>query len=646
MRLGRALPAALALLLLVGSASFAVPAQPTADLSPVPFEDTVAVGMTAASLQLSASENLTTPKVEVYYSGYQYVVGYYGLDAYVDAVTSPEHTRRYGRPVATFVTDYAGTNVHLTDEGYLAIDPTRVAGFVPAGETYVVVGSEARTPSGPVAVPFSDRDEAEAFAGEHGGSVVPWAELPGRLTPSLSTDRDAFERAITERSRWADGAASEARTLRDRPVSVVVGEDAPTLTAAVERAPPNTTVRLPPGTYEGNVTLDKPLTVTGAGNATRVVGDGTGTVLRVAAPRVALTDLNVSGVGPNGTATELSGNVANWTQRVELAYGRGDAGVEVGGAPGTLLANLTVTTPSNGFIVRRSPGAVLENVTVRGSPEPLEGYMGVVAMYDRVVVQRSTFVDGRDGVYTHRADGSVIRHNHMESGRFGVHEMYTSNLLVRENHARDETIGIVLMTRPAGNVVVDNDVRDSEIGLATSGTASYYARNVLADNARGLSIGGSRSLVVHNTVVGNEVGLRGATILPTNSVYANDVVDNERTVRVGTGPVRVWSAGGEGNYWGPLPFRDRDGDGHYDRSFRPSSPVGERAQVPGAPTLARSPALDTLRAVQGTVPGLRESAVVDDAPRTRPARPVVLSRVRANVTDADDGEALATEVAA
>jgi len=52
--------------------------------------------------------------------------------------------------------------------------------------------------------------------------------------------------------RWAgaDGRIAAAERRADRPVSVVVGEDAPTIEAVGPRRPANTTVVVPPGTYE------------------------------------------------------------------------------------------------------------------------------------------------------------------------------------------------------------------------------------------------------------------------------------------------------------------------------------------------------------------------------------------------------------
>jgi nitrous oxidase accessory protein NosD len=612
---------------LVASGAFFVP--PAAAHEPVPFDDTVVVGIGGADVREAAATGVAVPRVQAFYSGYRYVVGYYGVAPYAATQAQAGHGSQFGRVLSVYVSDFAGTGAHVGDDGLLRVEPGRVAGWTPAGETVVVVGSRASTPAGPAAVPFSDREAAAAFAADYGGEVLPWAAAVDRLADETDAGAAQLREEVRRRSAWANRTVAATALLRDRPVSVVVGEDAPTLAAALATAPPNTTVRLPPGTYEGNVTVDRPLTLAGAGNATVIRGDGTGTVVRVTAPRTAVRSLRIAGVGPNGTSGDFSGEGDAWDARIRLAYGRGDAAITFDDANGSLVEHVVVETPASGVIVRNSTGAVVRASRIEGAPTPREGFMGVLAMFSRIVVEDSTFVDGRDAVYTHRAHGIVIRDNVMRDGRFGVHEMYTSDSLVRGNVVREEAVGLIVMTRPESNHLVGNDVRDSEVGISPSGAGNYVARNVVVGNEYGLYVAGSRSLFEANTVVGNDVGIRTGTVLPTNTVVRNDVVANDRPVLAAVGPTRVWSSGGEGNYWGPV-GRDRDGDGVVDRTYRPTAPVDRiRTSAPGAPTLSQSPAVVALRAASDVVPGLRGTGVVDAAPRARPVRPAVLARTNA-----------------
>lgn len=628
--------AGLLALLLVSSASFVVDVSGSRHPDPVPFEDTIRVGMTSEATVSARASGYEIPSAQVFYSQYRYVVGYYGVTTMVDSLARPENDRQFGTPLVIYVTDYAGHDVTVDADGYLHVQRGFIGSddWTDAEDAHYVVGSRARTPTGEAVVPFSDAAEARAFADAHGGEVVGWDGLRERDFRTGVETRERLGEAVEERRAWADRTVERTSPLLDRPVSVVVGEDAPTLAAAVEEAPPNTTVAVPEGTYDAaNVTIRKPLTVRGVGNETHLRGDGTGSVLRAFSPGVAVADLRIDGVGNATTREEIPRNESEWDYRVQMGYGFGDAGVVLDGANGSLVRHVSVTTPANGVLVRSTDGAVVDGVTVHGSESWLDGFMGVMLMDSRVVVQRSTFEGGRDGIYTHISHGFVARDNHFSSMRFGVHEMYTSNALIEGNYAEDTALGVVVMTRPTGNAIVDNEVRNSEMGVSVVGSSTLVKGNVVVGNGYGLAIGSRGSFYEGNTVVGNDAGVRTTALIPTNVVVGNDFVDNGRYVVAPLGPLRVWSTGAEGNYWSGAPGRDSDADGALDRPFHPTGPVDGRInRVAGTPTLAHSPALVALRELQDVVPGLRATGVVDAAPRVTPANPDALRSLNATAT--------------
>mgnify|MGYP000206366939 FL=1 len=597
------------------------------EIRPVSFDETLRVGMTGVDVRTAEARGYDLPRAQVFYGQYEYVVGYYGVESLVSQLESGTARRQFGDPLAVFVTDFSGAGPSLVDGGYVDLRTDPAVGWVRADEAVYVVDSGARTPAGPTAVPFSDRADARAFAEANGGRLVSWAALPGAVEPAGRATAAAFREAVENRSAWADRTVDARQTLRERRVSVVVGEDAPTLSAAVAAAPPNTTVELPPGTYDANLTVDKPVTIRGSGPETVLDGGGNGTVLRVGADRVAVTSLSITGVGPVGSRPPPED--ATGPLGTTLVYARSDAGIALLDANESLVADVRIDTASTGVSLRRSDRSVVRNLTVRGADTIGEGSMGVLPISSRVVVEDTDTRNGRDGVYVHRAHGSVVRDNRMVGGRYGVHEMFTSDLLVANNSIRETEGAVVLMTRPTNNAVVDNRAVDNRAGIVAVGDTSLFADNVLARNRIGLDLGSTRSLVTDNTVADNGIGIRSVTLLATNDVVGNDVVGNDRPAVASSGPVNVWTSEGRGNYWGPVPGLDRDGDGTVDSPFRPTGRVDVVAsRAPGGPTLSRAPALGLLRAVAGSVPGLREGGAIDTAPRTDPVRPDRLREVR------------------
>ncbi|MDG5821559.1 right-handed parallel beta-helix repeat-containing protein [Natronococcus sp. A-GB7] len=598
---------------------------------PVPFEDTVTTGVI---LENEPDEDrIDVPKAQVFYSQYEYVVGYQGIERFVDASQQTGHEGRFGYPTGVYVTDYSGTALELTTDGHLAANGTE--SWTDAESAWFVVGSEARTPAGETVVPFSRQEDAEAFTTEHGGAVVSWEQL---LDHSFEIDdADVVRDRVDERHERGDELVSDATQARDRPTEVVVGEDVATIQEGIDTAPGGATVFVPSGNYNVSDTIDvdRPITVAGE-EGTTVQGDGNGTVIRIEDDRAAVTDLQISGVGDVAEADTGDRDLEDSEDVLEMAYGQGDAGIEVNGSERTVVENVSIETPSNGVLLRDSPEAVVRNVTVDGNDHWDDGYMGVMTMRSPGgVIEDSHFRDGRDGIYTHRSHELIYRNNTLEGNRIGVHLMYTSDALIADNRILSaKSTGIDVMTDPEHNAVVGNEIRDTSQGLLMGGSQSYVARNVITDTDVGMTTAAGNSIYERNVIAGNVEGVQANQLLPTNQVTNNDFIGNHRHAAARLGVLRVWTADGQGNYWDGA-VGSSDGS-TLERSYSPTHPVDERLhRVDGTPTLARSPALDTLTTFEGTVSGMRTESIVDTAPRCEPANPELLAQTEQNSSKYD-----------
>ncbi len=602
--------------------------------SPEPFDSVTTLGLSQEDERAAAQQEISIPRVEVFYSQYEYVVGYYGVEQAVDTLNQPEHDQQFGYPLVVYVSNYAHTTLELTDEGYL--NPETSVGWTDASEAYFVVGSEARTPAGETVVPFSTRSAAVEFSEKYGGEIVGWSELQSQ---SFDIDTAAVVRdRVDDQRAQADDRVAAVEPLLDREPVRTVGEDE-TVQEAVDAAPAGSTVEIPPGVYEETVRVDKPLTLRGEDATIR--GDGEGNVVEVRADDVAIEGIHVDGVGNQTRDPEqVSGEDGDWDQNIELGYGHGDAGIHVVNASGVYVTDISVETPANGVLLRDAPDAVVDGIAVDGSDEWAEGFMGVMSMRSPAVVQNSTFDGGRDGVYLHRSHGTVIRDNAFYENRFGVHLMHTSDSVIADNVARRQDIaGLTIMTNPTHNAVVGNDIRESDYGILPAGSRSYIANNVVADNGYGITTSADQSLYEENVIYDNEVGLRTGSILASNRVVRNDIVGNDQHVEANVGPLRIWTFEGRGNYWDGA-YGTASG-GVLDRSYSPTDPVdGQLHRTEGALTLAESPAARGLSELRGTTPGLRSGSVVDTAPLAEPVNPDVLAELEAEQQDEDaDGGA-------
>lgn len=99
-----------------------------------------------------------------------------------------EHEKYGWEVAAAYVTDYSAVDWTLTDEhGQIYISTAVTADSFTDAETAVyVLGSEVNGAMGPDFIPFSDRADAESFAGEHGGELYTFDEIgPEQLERQL-----------------------------------------------------------------------------------------------------------------------------------------------------------------------------------------------------------------------------------------------------------------------------------------------------------------------------------------------------------------------------------------------------------------------------------------------------------------------------
>lgn len=589
------------------------------DTDPVDFDETVDVGIAHAELFAleDRDEPIQFPKVQAVYSQYPFVVGYFGVDRFVETTRQPGHDQQFGHAMDVHVSTFDGWSFETTDEGYPVAAGEHT--WHDAASAVYVVDSDVRTPNGETVVPFAGRAQAEAAVDTHGGEVVAWEDVLDR-----SYDIDDASVVADEAARTHDGAdalVDRLDAMADRDHAVVV-EDGTTIQETVEAAPAGATVHVPAGTYNETLEVNTSVTLVGEPD-TRISGDDNGTVVTVTGEDVAIRSIAIDGVGDSIRADDAhqpgeDDEDPQWDEGIEDYYGQSDAGILVDEAAGVLIEDVAVDSPAAGVIVRDSDETAVRNLSFAGNPDPADGHMGVVVMRSTGLVEGSTMVDGRDGVYLHRAEETVVRDNEFVDNRIGVHLMYTSDAVIADNDFTGQsTAGIYVMTGPERNAVINNEVTDAAMGAYVGGSDSYVAENRFSDTAVGLRIAAVTSIIERNLLVDNTHGAVVQSLLPTNTVTANDFVDNEVHVGQSTGPLRVWTDDDRGNYWeGAVGSVD---DGTLDRPYTATDSVDAALHtVDGVRLLAHAPADLALAGVEHAVAGMQDGAVVDLAPRCDP----------------------------
>lgn len=388
------------------------------------------------------------------------------------------------------------------------------------------------------------------------------------------------------------------------------------LERAVAGAAPGDVLILAPGRHDGPVTIDRPLTLDGRGEAVIDAG-GQGSVVTVDAPDVIVRGLELTGSGSSHETIDSGVQLTRAATRARIEDNRltGNLyGVDVHGARDSLVQGNTIVgrrdhrmnDRGNGVYVWNAPGA-------------------------RVIGNDIRY--GRDGIFSNASRENVFNDNLFRDLRFAVHYMYTNEGEVAGNVSIGNHLGYALMF--SNRITVRDNL---SLGDRDHGVMLNYANN--ADVVGNLVRGGTekctfiynahKNLIANNRFEGCGIGVHFTAGSERNALTGNTFVGNRTQVKyVGSRHVE-WSLDGRGNYWSDHPAFDLDGDGLADSPFRPNDLMDHILwSQPAAALLTGSPAVQLIRWSQASFPATLPGGVVDSHPLTRPAEIAVPPRIAA-----------------
>lgn len=401
------------------------------------------------------------------------------------------------------------------------------------------------------------------------------------------------------------GHAVAPGTLEERPAPA----QASSLQARVDAARPGDTVEVPPGTYEGDLELDRPIRLVGIGRP-RLVGSGGGSVVRIRADDVSVAGFDIDGRG--------GGDLA-----------RDSAGVHVSGRRAR-VERCRIERTLFGVYLREAHGAVVEQchiVGIRGKDAGEKGSGIHVWNTEGFRLTGNRILDVRDGFYIQSSSKGYIGGNEARDLRYGLHYMFSDDNVFEDNLFENGAAGTAIMYSRRIAFRRNRFIRNrgfASVGLLFKTCDDVTAEdNLIADNARGIFLEDSR----RNLFRGNVVASSDIAVVLYDSAAGNRFEGNAFVANM----TPLWLVGKrtdtrfDGNYWSGNDEPDLDGDGRSDRPYRLTSVFDHfRGNLTAADLFSAGFAGAALGAAERTFPVLEPVPVVDAAPL---ARPPVLSRV-------------------
>jgi nitrous oxidase accessory protein len=377
------------------------------------------------------------------------------------------------------------------------------------------------------------------------------------------------------------------------------------LQALIDAAPEGSVVEVSPGTYPGDLYLDRRITLSGRGRP-RLQGSGTGSVVRIRAPGVVLSGFDIDGGGGGD-------------------LGRDSSGVHIAARNAT-IRDCRIDNALFGIYLREADGATVERCVIRGIPgkDPGEKGSGIhVWNTNGFTLVGNTIRDVRDGFYIQSSSRGVIRGNTARDLRYGLHYMFSDDNLFEDNTFENGAAGTAIMYSKRivfrRNRFLHNRGFAS-VGLLFKACEDVTAEsNLIADNARGIFLEGS----YRNVFRGNVIAESDAAVVLYDSCADNRFVGNlflgNMTPLALVG--RRTDTDFDGNYWSGNREADTDGDGRCDRPYRLSSVFDHfRGNLTAADLFTESLAASALSAAERAFPVLEAVSVEDRSPLARPPK--------------------------
>ncbi len=387
--------------------------------------------------------------------------------------------------------------------------------------------------------------------------------------------------------------------LEGRPAA---GERSP-LQQRIDAAQPGAVLEIEPGTYSGDIVVDRPLRLVGRGRPL-LYGSGRGSVVRVRAAGVTIEGFEIDGRGGGD-------------------LGRDSSGIHVA-ASGVTVRDCVIRGCLFGIYLREARGATVEKCSIDGIPgrEPGEKGSGIhVWNTDGFALLGNTIRDTRDGFYIQSSSHGVIRGNTARDLRYGLHYMFSDDNVFEDNRFESGAAGTALMYSKRITFRRNQFVHNrgfASVGLLLKACDDVNAEdNLIADNARGIFLEGSyRNAFRRNVVAASDVAVVLYDSCGGNRFEENAFVGNMSPLSlVGRRTDTVF----DGNYWSDNDEPDLDGDGRSDLPYRLSSVFDHlRGNVLAADVMAQGLGASALGVAERVFPVLDPVEAEDHSPLVRP----------------------------
>jgi nitrous oxidase accessory protein len=283
------------------------------------------------------------------------------------------------------------------------------------------------------------------------------------------------------------------------------------LQEAINNAKEGSTIKLSKGVYEGNLVIDKPISIIGKEDGVVIKGEGKGTVVSINSSYVTIKNLSIINSGER--------------------HDKIDAGIKIEKAKQCEISDITIKNCLFGIDLQQVHNSIIQNNTISSKDFSL-GLRGDglrIWYSNDNIIKGNHLYKSRDMViwYSH---GNTIEDNRGQLGRYSLHFMYAGKNLVKNNHYELNSVGIFFMyskdTIAQGNSV-KSSLGNTGMGIGMKEVSGFTLKdNTVIYNARGIYIDRSPFEEDQTNVIDNNHILYNTEAIHFHSISENNIISN------------------------------------------------------------------------------------------------------------------------
>ena len=373
-------------------------------------------------------------------------------------------------------------------------------------------------------------------------------------------------------------------------------------------------IHLQDGNYNGNLIIEKSITLTGTHQA-KIIGNRDDNTIKIMADNVTINNVSIYHSGLDLSVQNSGVFINKNTKNVVVKNNRIEdnlIGIYLWGSIDSLVEG------------NRIIGQKFHRTNDRGNGVQVWNSPGSIVTHNHISY-------GRDGIFTTTSRNNEFTYNYFDNLRYSIHYMYTRNSTISHNYSVKNKIGYALMFSDGLTVENNISINDIERGIFSNFMNKSTLTNniVLGPCKKGLMLYNSN----YNTMKDNhfeqcDIGVHYTAGSQDNHFSGNSFIQNHTQVKyVGTKYLE-WSTNKKGNYWSDHAAFDLNTDGIADAVYRPNSITDQILwRNSNTKVLLNSPAIQILKWSQSYFPALLPGGAQDSYPLLKPLFPIDYAKV-------------------